>query len=149
MRKGEYLKNESLETTSSHFLLEMRQLVLAISRENGKLKKEEIIRDLADYMTRHVSTDKLPKVLVAEQASPSQPASEYVKDFTGSLEKKAEKLFDFLVKERTLNPVTVDFPEKKRSEISQRHSSGFFIHEAIQKRVLNKLGYTEPDKKEE
>lgn len=154
MRKSELAANEAAEWASSHFLFTIRQAMMLDSRLSGKLRKEEIVDCLEHYLRICVNREKLPKLLVGEVQRGSglpginitetiamEPIMPYEEERSDFERLYTERLFHFMVADRTLRPVTADFPTQRKPTRKQKKTSGFFIHETIQKRILRCCGY--------
>jgi hypothetical protein len=142
LTKSELEANEHLERHSSHFLFEIRQALMAITRLNGKMKKEEIVRSLARYLSKNIKTEQIPERIIGKSKYPEETGSADIDvDIKGSMQEKAEKIFEFLVKDGTLRHVALDFPSKRLPTRKQRMSSGFYIHENVMSRILEALEY--------
>ncbi len=142
MREKEFHQNERQESSSNHFIYEMNQFLLLISRMNGKLMKEEIARAFVEYFDKNISTEKMPSFLIGEVKYPSKKEREQIRiDFSGTIQEKAEKLFNFFVVTGVLRHVAQNFPSRDIPKPEQRRSSGLYIHEASLSLVLDTLGY--------
>lgn len=142
MTKSELEANEHLERHSSHFLFEIRQALMTITRLNGKMKKEEIVRSLSRYLSKNIKTEQIPERILGKSKYPEETGSVDIDmDIKGSMQEKAEKIFEFFVKDGTLRHVALDFPSKRPPTRKQRMSSGFYIHENVMSRILEALEY--------
>jgi hypothetical protein len=142
MTRSELEANEHLERHSSHFLFEIRQALMAITRLNGKMKKEELVRSLTRYLSKNIKTEQIPERILGKSKYPEETGSADIDmDIKGSMQEKAEKIFDFLVADGTLRHVALDFPSKRPPTRKQRESSGFYIHENVMSRILEALEY--------
>jgi len=128
LRKSEHKENERLERSANHFLVEMRQLIKLDSRITGKMTREEIILALKQYLEKNTQTEEIPTVLIGD--------NNIEMDFAGSIEKKSNILFDFLLAEGTLKNVSADFPTKKKPTTDKKISSGYYIADENKKRIL-------------
>ncbi|MFA5926454.1 MAG: hypothetical protein WC831_06050 [Parcubacteria group bacterium] len=148
LTKSELIANERLESHSSHFLFEMKQAIMNMSRNNCKLRRDEIIRDLIQYMDKNISTEKMPEMLLGNAKYPEKYGSEAIEmPFLGTTSEKAEKIFDFLVTDGTLRHVAANFPSIEIPTHEQRMTSGLYVHETILTRKLDALGLTKKAKK--
>ena len=147
LRKSELVNNEKLERRTSHFLFEMRQLAMTISRLNGIMHRDEIIKSFWEYMEQF-KTEEMPKLLLGDAKYPEEYGSKTIEmSFVGSMNKKAEILFEFLTADGTLRHVAKDFPTKDIPPRNKRINSGLFIHETIMTRILQNLRYQKKELK--
>jgi hypothetical protein len=147
IRKGELKANEEIERHSSHFLFEMRQAAELISRENGSLNKNEFARLLKEYLFKK-KTEELPLVLLGRAKYKDEGKSKSLEiNFEGTLDEKADLMFDFFVAEGTLRHVAPNFPTEGIPKRETRMNSGLYLHKEIVTRTLESLGYKKKEEK--
>lgn len=141
LRRKELKDNESLEMPSNHFLFEIRQAVWAFSRLTGKAQKEEIVQIIKEHLEKQVQTEKMPRVLLGKAKRPKEyGAMDIAIDFSGTLEKKAEKVYDFLIAEGTLKKVSANFPDIEKPTEKERFKSIYFLSKKAREATLKLLG---------
>ncbi|MFZ2192837.1 MAG: hypothetical protein WAV31_01210 [Candidatus Moraniibacteriota bacterium] len=141
VRKSEHRENERLERPANHFLMEMRQSTELTSRMTGKMKKEEMILALKNYLEINIKTEEIPSVLIGDAKDSERYGSSVMEvDFAGSIDKKAQILFDFLLNEGTIKKVSADFPSQKKPTQKKRDQSVWYIWGANRDRILDASG---------
>ena len=141
LRKSEHRENERLERPANHFLMEMRQSAELTSRITGKINKDGIILALKNYLEKNIKTEEIPSVLIGDARYPESYGSSVMEvDFAGSIDKKAQILFDFLLNEGTIKKVSADFPSQKKPTQKKRKQSIWYIWGANRDRILDASG---------
>jgi len=149
LRRKELEDNESLEMPSNHFLFGIRQTIWAFSRLTGKARREEVVQIIKEYLEKEVQTEKIPRVLLGKAKRPKEyGATDIEMDFSGTLQEKAEKVYDFLIAEGTLKKVSADFPNVKKPTEKERFASTFFLSKKAREATLKMLGVWAKKKKE-
>ena len=146
LRAKEHADNERLESKSNHFLLEMKQATMLISRMNGKLTREEFIEKIKEYLNENIDPVKFPQQLIDDvtYTSDSKKVKEkevVTQPFTGSINSKAKASFDFLVAIGTLRKVAPNFPSRKKPTRETREKSIYYLHESSMYRILEFMEY--------
>lgn len=141
VRKSEQKENERLERPANHFLMEMRQSTELTSRMSGKMNREGIVLALKNYLELNIKTEEIPSVLIGDARDPESYGSSVMEvDFAGSIDKKAQILFDFLLNEGTIKKVSADFPSQKKPTQKKRDQSVWYIWGANRDRILDASG---------
>ena len=134
VREDEHRNNEKSETEADHFSFVVKQLSEVFSRINGPMKKEEWIKCISDYLVENVETGKMPSKLVGRREI-DQVEEVFELDFSGSLRKRAEIIFDFLCQIGMVQKIDKRMYKKKNLVETQLSKSSDWL----QKDVLKKM----------
>ncbi len=137
LRRSELATNEQEETPRAHFPFEFRQLAQVITELNGKQTREEYTEAIADFLERHIKKEKIPKVLVGQEKKKNQKGRKrnFRMSFRGNNSKRAEILFNFLVREGVIIKVPRDFPRTTSTDKRVLATSLYYTHKSTPDRV--------------
>lgn len=137
LRKSELENNEKIGMLSDHFIFMINQEAELLSRFNSKMEKEEIIREIKEYLET-ISTEKMPDKITGKNQKKNKC---FQMDFSGSLKDKARILFEFLVETGVFKKVASNFPSKDRPILGERDKSNFYIYHRTLEKILKEMGY--------
>ena len=145
LTREELANNEREETPEDHFLYKFRQLTEVISRSNGALTKKEIIEAIKEFILHHVAQEKMPKKIAGNITKTKRerrfemPLCSEENQTSFEAQEIAETLFEFFIKEGTLQKIHMKFPNERTASSKTISKSTLYLHQEITKRITNIL----------